>query len=194
MRTPSKMSLVAIGANAGHGTRGNVAAVKTALSALGALGHVAKVSNFWKNPAWPPGSGPDFVNACALLDTPLAPEGVLSGLHRIEARMGRERGLRWGARVIDLDLLAQGEAVLPDRAGFEHWRSLAPQAQQERTPDHLILPHPRLQDRAFVLLPLAEIAPDWRHPVLGRSVLQMVAALDPGLRAGMVRLRAEHRR
>ena len=188
MAVPSKMSLIALGANGGHRTQGNLMAVKAALEALAALGHVAKVSNFWRNPAWPRGAGPDFVNACALLETPRAPEDVLSGLHKIESAMGRVRQQRWGARVIDLDLLAQGESVLPDRATFAHWRALAPEAQAQMAPERLILPHPRLQDRAFVLLPLAEIAPAWRHPVLGRSVAEMASALDPGLRAEMVRL------
>ena len=140
---------------------------------------VAAISRLFASPCFPAGAGPDYVNATALLDTTLSPEGLLAHLHAIEAGFRRERLQRWGRRTLDLDLLAAGDLILPDRATQTAWRDLAPEDQLKRAPDGLILPHPRLQDRAFVLVPLMDIAPYWCHPVLNLTVAQMLDALDP---------------
>lgn len=150
---------------------------------------VVAVSRFWRSPAYPPGSGPDYVNAAAVVRTALGPEDTLAALHRVEATLGRTRtGERWQARGIDLDLLAMGDLVLPDAATQDQWRALPPEQQVQATPRTLILPHPRLQDRGFVLAPLAEVAPSWRHPRTGQTVSQMLAALDPAALDGLAPL------
>ena len=141
------------------------------------IGSIVSVSRFYRTPAFPAGSGPDFVNAAAIVATTLQPVMLLTSLHEIERRYARERLLRWGARTLDLDLLLMENSVLPNPEAQADWVSLPPARQRVEAPDELILPHPRLQDRGFVLIPLAEIAADWRHPVTGRSVTEMVDAL-----------------
>jgi 2-amino-4-hydroxy-6-hydroxymethyldihydropteridine diphosphokinase len=144
------------------------------------------VSRFFRTPCFPAGAGPDYVNAAAVVDCgALAPEAVLAALHRIEALHGRERLARWSGRTLDLDLLAMGGQVRPDAATQAAWRDLAVREQALRAPDRLILPHPRMQDRAFVLVPLCDVAPDWRHPLVGLSVAEMAARLPPADRAGV---------
>ena len=140
---------------------------------------VELVSRFFMTPCFPIGAGPDYINAAAILSTTLSPVGLLSVLHQIEADLGRQRLQRWGNRTLDLDLLAFGETISPSAGGYRLWHDLAPDQQKLRAPDELILPHPRLQERAFVLVPLLDIAPDWRHPVLGLTVRQMVGDLPP---------------
>ncbi len=146
------------------------------------------VSRFFATPCFPPGAGPDYVNACAAIRTDLPITEVLRVLHQIEAEFGRARQQRWGSRTLDLDLLAMGDTVLPDAETQTAWRDLPAEDQQLRAPDQLILPHPRLHERAFVLVPLADIAPEWRHPLLGRTVAEMAAALSQQARQEVVPL------
>lgn len=175
-----KLALIALGANlsslAGSPSESLLFSLKLLCDIDGTELHA--VSRFYETPAFPPGSGPDYVNACAALKTGLEPEALLAELHAIESRLGRRRDNgRWGARGIDLDLLAVAALVVPNETVQDAWRALPLEQQMLRAPDQLILPHPRLQDRAFVLAPLADIAPNWHHPCTGLSVTQMLAAL-----------------
>lgn len=147
---------------------------------------ISAISRIWRTPAIPAGSGPDYANAVATIRTPLGADAVLARLHAIEAQAGRDRSTgRWSARVLDLDLIALDDLVLPDPATQRHWVDLPQARQRAEAPDRLILPHPRMQDRGFVLGPLAEIAPGWRHPVTGLSTVAMLRALGPAGVAGM---------
>ncbi|MCP1170096.1 2-amino-4-hydroxy-6-hydroxymethyldihydropteridine diphosphokinase [Limimaricola litoreus] len=182
---PARRALIALGANAPAPQGGPASSLRAAMGEIAALGRDARCSRLWRSPAFPAGSGPDFVNAAMALDTPLSAPALLEALHAIEARFGRERQRRWGPRSLDLDLLAHGEEVLPDRAEWARWRDLPLERQMQETPKALILPHPRLQDRGFVLLPLAEVAPDWRHPVTELTVTRMRDGLPAAAQEGL---------
>lgn len=176
----SNLHLVALGSNATEREHSNAELLKQAVAEIKAEGLATRrLSRLYSTPAFPAGAGPDFVNAALVVESPLPPEEVLAILHRVEASMGRVRRERWGQRVIDLDLLASGERVLPDEAALRDWMALPLDEQMRRAPDRLILPHPRMHERGFVLVPLADVAPDWVHPLTGQSVRAMLAALDP---------------
>ena len=149
---------------------GPAESLASALKMLGEAGvAIRAISRFFATPCFPAGAGPDYVNAAALVSDPREPAALLRVLHEIEAVHGRKRLQRWGMRTLDLDLIAYDQQVIPDVDTATAWRTLPPEQQVERTPDQLILPHPRLQDRAFVLVPMADIAPQWCHPLTGRN-------------------------
>ena len=149
---PAARAYVGIGANLGDAR----AAVLRAMDALAALPGTREAarSSLWRSAPVDAG-GPDFVNAVVALDTALAPAEVLAQLQRIEADAGRERPYRNAPRTLDLDLLLHGDARVDTPA--------------------LTLPHPRMHQRAFVLRPLAEIAPErvapgWLDAVAGQRI------------------------
>lgn len=154
---PSVHACIGLGANLGD----PVAALRAAFDALARLPatHLLAASRLYRTPAWGRIDQPDYVNAAALLDTALDPQRLLVALLDIERRAGRVRdGHRWGPRTLDLDLLLYGDRVI-DLPG-------------------LCVPHPHLHERAFALVPLAEIAADAPFPGHG-SVGDALRAVDP---------------
>lgn len=139
---------------------------------------ITGTSRFYRTPAFPKDSGPDFINAVVSAETELGPEEVIAVLHDIERELGRDRRKRWAPRTIDLDLIDCAGVILPDLETYRGWVGASPEVQQSEAPEQLILPHPRLQDRGFVLLPLRDVAPDWTHPVTGETVDDLIAGLD----------------
>lgn len=184
----AKLALVALGANLPFEDRPAVETLMRALQQLQLEGFElhAQSKMYW-TPCFPAGAGPDYANAAVVLKIPADCDvaSLLLRLHQVEARFGRERLQRWGMRTLDLDLLAVGGLILPDRPRQEYWMNLPRESQIGQSPEELILPHPRLQDRAFVLVPLADVAPDWRHPVTGRNVREMLEALPEAERAAI---------
>lgn len=158
--------VIGLGANF-PGAWGTPAA--TIAKALGEMGRanigVAAVSPLYVTAAVGSARQPPYVNAVALLDTRLPPEALLRVLKAIERRSGRRAGRPWGPRTLDIDILDYGGQVRLWRRGRA--------AYDEAGIRPLILPHPRAHERPFVLRPLLDIAPDWRHPALKRSAREL---------------------
>ena len=151
----SKRCAIALGSNLGDSCTILAAALQT-LAQTPDICLQASSSLYQTQAVGPP--QPDFINACALPQVQQPPQSLLATLLRTEAQFGRVRGERWGPRSLDLDLLLYDDLILD-------------------TPT-LTLPHPRLRSRAFVLVPLAEIAPDWIEPVSGEAIVELVKAVD----------------
>jgi 2-amino-4-hydroxy-6-hydroxymethyldihydropteridine diphosphokinase len=154
--------LLGLGANLPSPKHGSpVQTLDAALVALSGRGlSIRARSRWWESAPVPLSDQPWYVNGVVEVGQATGPEALLALLHEIEAEFGRVRSTTNAPRVLDLDLLAYGVLLRPG-------------------PTPPLLPHPRMAVRGFVLHPLAEIRPDWRHPATGRSVGEMIAQLSP---------------
>lgn len=158
-------AIVALGANLGDPQASFAAALRAIERDLGPI--LAR-SRFRETaplvlPGDDPAEHPSYLNGVVVVAVEVSPMAILSTLHGIEQALGRDRSAeagRWQPRLIDLDLIALEDRVI-DSA-------------------ELVLPHPRMQERHFVLAPLVEVWPDWRHPLLGKTALELLAALENG--------------
>jgi 2-amino-4-hydroxy-6-hydroxymethyldihydropteridine diphosphokinase len=158
------MIYVALGANMPSPVGPPAVTLRRALEAMPKHGiRVVAVSRFYETPAWPDPSQPPYVNAVASVETKLLPGELMRTLLVIEKAFGRVRKTKWEARSLDLDLIDYGGLV-----------SDAP---------HLMLPHPWMHERGFVLRPLADVAPGWRHPDTGQDIGTLLKTIgDDGVK------------
>ena len=153
--------IVALGGNMAGDFGSSEALLEAALAGFAEAGlPVLLRSSWWRSAAWPDPNVQEYRNGVVLVEAQLSPQDLIRTLFMIEARFGRARGARNASRTLDLDLIAYGRLVSDDPA--------------------LTLPHPRAHERLFVMGPLAEITPRWRHPVLGRTAEQLAAAATVG--------------
>jgi 2-amino-4-hydroxy-6-hydroxymethyldihydropteridine diphosphokinase len=160
VRSATWMIYIALGANVASPVGPPEVTLRRALEAMPKHGiEVVAVSQFYRSQAWPDPSQPSFVNAVAQVRTKLMPGELMRALLALEKAFGRVRKTKWEPRSLDLDLIDYGGLV-----------SDAP---------HLMLPHPLMHERAFVLKPLKDIAPRWRHPDTGQGIDSLMKTVDP---------------
>ena len=150
----SHITYLALGTNLGD----RPANLRAAIEALPPSIIHRQSSGIYETPPWGVEDQPPFLNMAIKCETALEPESLLKRLKQLEIQLGRQQSFRWGPRLIDLDILFYDDLIL--NAG------------------QLTIPHPRLHERAFVLVPLAEIAPDFIHPVLKKSVKELAANVN----------------
>ena len=156
--------IIALGSNLPGDFKSSEALLDAAVERFPAIGlSVVKRSSWWRSAAWPDPNAPQYRNGVAIVETIRTPREVLAGLLDLESEFGRCRGERHAPRTLDLDLIAYGREVR-DQTSFQ-------------------LPHPRAHERRFVMGPLAQIAPDWRHPASGKSARELLAAANVGIDA-----------
>jgi 2-amino-4-hydroxy-6-hydroxymethyldihydropteridine diphosphokinase len=153
--------VVALGSNLAGGFSSSKALLAAALEAFEPAGlRVLKRSSWWRSNSWPDTTLPDYLNGVAMVETALDPLATLEMLHALEAQFGRRRGETNAPRTLDLDLIAHGRTIAHGPG--------------------LVMPHPRAAERRFVMGPLAEIAPDWVHPVLGETARNLARMAQVG--------------
>jgi 2-amino-4-hydroxy-6-hydroxymethyldihydropteridine diphosphokinase len=152
----NQIAYLALGTNLGD----RIANLRAAIEALPPEIKVLAESKIYETPPWGYENQPAFLNMAVKCETNLEPNSLLIRLKQLEVQLGREQSFHWGPRLIDIDVLFYDDLILESES--------------------LTIPHSRLQERAFVLVPLADIAPDFVHPVLKETIKELSARVDTG--------------
>jgi len=159
MESECKRVYLLLGSNLGD--RGHI--LEEAISSIGLeIGVLISRSSFYETAAWGNEDQPSFLNIALAVETVLKPHDVLQKALEIEEQLGRVRKEKWGSRLIDIDIILYGDEVISDG-------------------ERLLIPHPRMQERKFVLEPLAEIAAEVYHPVLQQNISTLLSLLQDNL-------------
>ena len=150
----SHIVYLVLGTNLGD----RIANLRAAIKALSPEINAIAESKVYETPPWGYENQPTFLNMAVKCETNLEPELLLKCLKQLEVQLGREQSFRWGPRLIDIDILFYDDLILESKS--------------------LTIPHPRLHERAFVLVPLADIASDFIHPVLKKTIKELLASVD----------------
>lgn len=170
-----KKYFIALGTNLETTNMTKIEIINKTLACLSKFGiTLIRVSSFWESKSYPDKNQPNFINAVSEVRSELNPYQFLDVLKEIEIMFGRKKNTRWGNRVLDLDILGSGSLILPNLLVLNKWIKMPLLQQTKVQPDELILPHPRIQDRLFVLKPLSEVGPNWVHPVLNKNILELI--------------------
>ena len=163
---------IGLGANLPSSEGKPRATLKRALEMLAEAGvGIVEVSKVYETEALPVSDQPNFINVAARITSGLSASDLLRLFQDVEKSLGRKQTERWCARTLDIDLLTYGDAVLPDT---NQWLAVVVAIDPAAYLVEPVVPHPRLHKRAFVLQPLADIAPSWTHPHFGQTVLEML--------------------
>jgi len=185
----SKICLLSLGSNLPYGDMEPIGVLNAAITALENAGfRSVKVSGFYETEPVPKSDQPNFINCVIEGKTSQNALGVLHICQSVERSFDRERHVRWGARTLDIDIISYDQEVYPLT---EEWCVLAADVDAEATVPELVLPHPSMHKRAFVLRPLCDLAPDWLHPVYGRTAADLLLEQSVADQAGVVRVQVK---
>lgn len=169
--------MLGLGANLSFGTFGPQQTLVAAVAKLKAEGlSITAQSGFYETEPQPKSDQPNFINCVIVGQTAIEPRDLLALCQLVETEFGRERSARWSARTLDIDILDFDGQITPNEAA---WNKLAMSDGATTAMPELALPHPRLHQRAFVLVPLHELAAGWQHPVYQHTVSDMLKGISP---------------